>query len=97
MGEEGLANAIALNTAAMNLTRVLGPTLAGVMLAVSGATVVYFSSSNLRSAAYAADHQGAAGFAEAGMNFARSTLWQAADLTDPAAVPPTTVTVLMPE
>ena len=42
VGEEGLANAIALNTAAMNLTRVLGPTLAGVMLAVSGATVVYF-------------------------------------------------------
>ena len=42
MGEEGLANAIALNTAAMNLTRVLGPALAGVMLAVSGPTVVYF-------------------------------------------------------
>ena len=42
VGEEGLANAIALNTAAMNLTRVLGPALAGVMLAVSGPTVVYF-------------------------------------------------------
>jgi len=39
-----LANAIALNTAGMNLTRVVGPALAGVMIAISfiGVSGVYF-------------------------------------------------------
>jgi len=38
-----LMNAIALNNAAMNLTRVVGPTLAGVMIAIDEtATMVYF-------------------------------------------------------
>ena len=42
VGEDGLMNAIALNNAAMNLTRILGPTIAGVLLATTGATAVYF-------------------------------------------------------
>ena len=49
--------------------------------------MVYFSSSNARSSAFAADHGHAASFAEAGMNFARSTLWQAPDPTNPGSVP----------
>lgn len=60
------------------------------ILSGAGATVVYFSSANTRSSAYAADHQSALDYAEAGMNFARSTLWQAADPSDPNAVPTTT-------
>ncbi len=40
--EHQLTNAIALNNAAMNLTRVVGPTIAGLMLATSGPTIVYF-------------------------------------------------------
>jgi len=42
VNEHQLTNAIALNNAAMNLTRVVGPTMAGVMLATSGPTIVYF-------------------------------------------------------
>ena len=43
VGDELLMNAIALNNAAMNLTRVVGPTLAGVMIAIDEtATAVYF-------------------------------------------------------
>jgi len=41
VGKQQLGNAIALNNAAMNLTRILGPTLAGVMLGVGGAEWVY--------------------------------------------------------
>lgn len=42
VGDELLGNAIALNNAAMNLTRIIGPALAGVMLAFLSATFVYF-------------------------------------------------------
>lgn len=62
-------------------------------LSSAGATVVFFSSSDARNSAYAADHQNAGNLAEAGMNFARSTLWQAADPTNPSSVPSTTQTV----
>jgi MFS family permease len=41
VGKQQLGNAIALNNAAMNLTRILGPTLAGVMLGSVGAEWVY--------------------------------------------------------
>ena len=41
VGKEQLGNAIALNNAAMNLTRILGPTLAGIMLGGVGAEWVY--------------------------------------------------------
>lgn len=41
---DGLANAIALNTAGMNLTRVVGPAIAGLLIAVSFVNIagVYF-------------------------------------------------------
>lgn len=64
--------------------------LALSVLSAAGATVVFFSSSNARSSAFAADHQSAGSLAEAGMNFARSTLWQAPDPTNPNSVPNTT-------
>lgn len=72
-----------------------GVTLITAVMALSilsgaGASVVYFSSANTRSSAYAADHQSALDLAEAGMNFARSTLWQAADPSDPNSVPSAT-------
>jgi hypothetical protein len=59
------------------------------VLSAAGSSVVYFSSTNTRSAAYAETHQNALGFSEAGMNFARSTLWQAADPSNPNSVPTT--------
>ena len=37
VGEKDLANAFALNTASMNLSRILGPSLAGVIITVIGA------------------------------------------------------------
>ena len=61
--------------------------LALSVLSSAGASVVYFSSSNARNSAYAADRQDAASLAEAGMNFARSTLWQAPDPTNASSVP----------
>ena len=67
--------------------------LALAALSSAGATVVFFSSSNARNSAFAADHQGAHGLAEAGMNFARSTLWQAPDPSNPNSVPNTTQVV----
>ena len=75
-----------------------GITLITAVLAMSalssaGATVVYFSSSNARSSAYAADRHGASGLAEAGLNLARSTLWQAPDPSNPGSVPSTTQAV----
>ncbi|NIR58563.1 MAG: MFS transporter, partial [Gammaproteobacteria bacterium] len=42
VGERALANAIALNNAAMNSTRILGPAVAGVLLAAADASLVYF-------------------------------------------------------
>ena len=41
VGPNQLGNAIALNNAAMNLTRILGPTAAGILLGVGGAAWVY--------------------------------------------------------
>ena len=85
-------------TFARRLSSEAGITLITAVLAMSslssaGATVVYFSSSNARSSAYAADQHGAAGLAEAGLNLARSTLWQAPDPSNPSSVPVTIQTV----
>ncbi|MCX6020166.1 MAG: MFS transporter [Chloroflexi bacterium] len=45
VGRDNLANAVALNNAGMNLTRVLGPSLAGYLISVPGIDVagVYFT------------------------------------------------------
>jgi len=42
VGRRALLNAIALNSSGMNLTRVLGPTLGGVLLVVIGSAGVFF-------------------------------------------------------
>jgi len=43
VGKEDLSNAIALNSAAFNAARVLGPAAAGVLLAVAGETTCFFA------------------------------------------------------
>ena len=42
VGKEDLSNAIALNSAAFNAARVVGPALAGVLLAAAGETTCFF-------------------------------------------------------
>jgi len=42
VGKEDLSNAIALNSAAFNAARVVGPAFAGVLLAVAGETTCFF-------------------------------------------------------
>ncbi len=42
VGKEDLSNAIALNSAAFNTARVLGPAVAGVVVAVAGETTCFF-------------------------------------------------------
>lgn len=41
VGREGLANAMALNMAGMNTTRVLGPATAGILIGVAGVKLTY--------------------------------------------------------
>jgi hypothetical protein len=68
---------VALATAVLTLSVLTG----------AGASVVYFSTSTFRSSAFQADEQAALDLAEAGMNLARSTLWQAVDPQDGNTVP----------
>ena len=42
VGEQGLTNAVALNTAGMNLNRLLAPGIAGLLIAVLGIEAVYY-------------------------------------------------------
>ena len=56
------------------------------VLSITGATVVYFSSTHARSADYAADDARALQFAEAGLNHARSALFASPDASHPGAV-----------
>lgn len=42
VGEDRLMNAIALNTAAVNVTRIVGPAIAGVLVAIVGVGIVFF-------------------------------------------------------
>ena len=42
VGDEGLTNAVALNTAGMNLNRLMAPGVAGVLIAVTGIEAVYY-------------------------------------------------------
>jgi Tfp pilus assembly protein PilX len=53
------------------------------VLMVTGATVVFYAGSNARSAEYSADDARALNLAEAGENYARAVLWNAADPTSP--------------
>ena len=63
------------------------------VLMVTGATVVFYASSNARSAEHSADDARALNLAEAGLNYARAELWNAADPTSVSAVTPGTLTL----
>jgi type II secretory pathway component PulK len=67
----------------------------GVMfvLTIAAVAVIQFTTSNSRSASYNRSNQDTTALPEAGVNFARSVLWQAADPTRPNAVPNRTATV----
>jgi hypothetical protein len=52
-------------------------------LMVTGSAVVFYAGSNARSAEYSADDAKALNLAEAGENYARAALWNAADPTSP--------------
>jgi Tfp pilus assembly protein PilX len=56
------------------------------VLMVTGAAVVFYASSNARSAEYSADDAKGLNLAEAGLNYARAELWNAADPTSASAV-----------
>ena len=62
------------------------------ILMILGGVGVHFASSNTRTVDRSITRVEAVTAAESGVNFARATLWQAADPTDPNAVPPQTVT-----
>ncbi len=47
VGKDELTNAVALNSAAMNITRVVGPGVAGVLIAPLGVGGVYFASAGV--------------------------------------------------
>ena len=65
--------------------------LAALML--TGTTLVYYAGSNANHAELSADDAKALNLAEAGTNYARSILWNAADPTVATAVPSGTVTL----
>ena len=67
----------------------------GVMfvLTIAAVSVIQFTSLNSRSASYNRSNQDATALAEAGVNFARSILWQSANPTDASAVPNGSTTV----
>jgi hypothetical protein len=53
---------------------------------IAGTTVVFYASSNYRSAEHSVDEERALNLAEAGMNYARAELWNAPDPTSASAV-----------
>ena len=61
----------------------------GIMavLMIAGAAVIFYAGSNARSAEHSVDDSRALNLAEAGMNYARATLWQSSDPTMSTAVP----------
>ena len=56
------------------------------VLMVTGSTVIFYAGSNARSTEYSADDAKALNLAEAGMNYARAELWNAADPTNPTTI-----------
>jgi Tfp pilus assembly protein PilX len=63
-----------------------------VALGIVGTTAIAYSSANQRSANYSKAERSAAWLAEAGLNYAYATLYNASDPTMPGAVPSRTVT-----
>ena len=63
------------------------------VLMIAGSAIVYYAGSNARSSEYSADDAKALNLAEAGMNYARAILWNAADPTNASSVPSGTLTL----
>ena len=63
------------------------------VLMVTGGTLIYYAGANVTSAERSVDDTRALALGEAGMNYARSILWNAADPTSPTAVPSGTLTL----
>jgi hypothetical protein len=63
------------------------------VLMVTGSTVVYLAGKNAQSAEYSNDDAKALNLGEAGMNYARAILWNAADPTVSTSVPTGTLTL----
>jgi Tfp pilus assembly protein PilX len=63
-----------------------------VVLGIAGTTVIAYTSANQRSANYSKDARSTTWLAEAGLNYAYATLYNASDPTMPGAVPARTVT-----
>jgi hypothetical protein len=63
------------------------------VLMITGGSLVYYAGTNVTSAERSVDDARALGLAEAGMNYARSVLWNAADPTVATSVPSGTLTL----
>lgn len=63
------------------------------VLMLAGGSVVYYAGANVRGAERSADDTRALALGEAGMNYARSILWNAADPTSPTAITSGTLTL----
>ena len=63
------------------------------VLMITGGSLVYYAGANARSAERSVDDTRALGLAEAGMNYARSILWNAGDPTSASAVAAGTLTL----
>ena len=57
------------------------------VLMITGSSVVYYASTNARSAEHSVDGSKALNLGEAGMNYARAILWNASDPTSSTALP----------
>jgi hypothetical protein len=74
------------------VTLVLAVCVLSVLMSM-GATLVYYANSSARHAEYSTEDARALNIAEAGMNYARSILWNASDPTQSTAVPAGSLTL----
>ncbi len=63
------------------------------VLSLTGASLILYANANARNAEYSADDTRALNIAEAGVNYARSVLWNATDPTQANAVPTSSITL----
>lgn len=74
------------------VTLVMAVCIMSVLMA-SGASLIFYANSNAQNADYSADDTRALNLAEAGVNYARSILWNAANPTQASAVPAGSLTL----
>jgi hypothetical protein len=63
------------------------------VLMITGGSLIYYAGSNVQHAEHSVDDTRALALGEAGMNYARAVLWNAADPTSPSAVPSGTLSL----